>query len=263
MNQETPGLRVVKLYDNTVELVFNEAKHYFTANGNLVFPSVTGATGVIDKSRPLIFWAVGLTKNYLMGNLQSLIDDTKGDKIAALIEEAGKQHSIKKQQAADVGTQIHTWAEAFIKAKSEKEWPEIPKEPQVANGVAAFLKWVDEYEVKFISSEKMIYSKKYKYAGIMDAEAIIKKKLCVIDFKSSKAVYPEMRFQVAAYQAAVEEETGKEYSGNKWLARFDKETGEFEAHEFAEHDKDFKAFLAALDLRRRLKELEIPYVKKV
>jgi len=251
-----------KLYDGTIELCFDEARHRFTVNGNPVFPSVTGATGVIDKSRPLIYWAVGLTKDYLMGNLQTLIDDTKGDKIATLIEEAAKQHSIKKQQAADVGTQVHAWVEAFIKAKSKKDWPEIPKEPQVFNGVTAFLKWVDEYEVEFKSSEKLLYSKKYKYAGIMDAEAIIKRKFCVIDFKTSKAIYPEMRFQVAAYQAAVEEETEKEYSGNKWLARFDKETGEFEAHEFAEQDKDFKAFLAALELKRRLKELEIPYTTK-
>jgi hypothetical protein len=252
----------VKLYKDTIELCFDEARHRFTVNGNPVFPSVTGATGVIDKSRPLIYWAVGLTKDFLMGNLQALIDDTKGDKIAAIIDEAVKQHSIKKKEAADVGTQVHAWVEAFIKAKSKKDWPEIPKDPQVFNGISAFLKWVDEYEVKFISSEKLIYSKKYKYAGIMDAEAIIKRKLCVIDFKTSKAIYPEMRFQVAAYQAAVEEESGKEYSGNKWLARFDKTTGDFEAHEFAEQDKDFKAFLAALDLKRRLKELEIPYTPK-
>jgi hypothetical protein len=45
--------------------------------------------------------------------------------------------------------------------------------------------------------------------------------------------------------------------------RFDKETGEPEPKEFAEQDKDFKAFLAALELRRRLKELEIPYAPKV
>lgn len=253
---------VTKLYNGSIELVFDEKRHRFTINDKSVFPSVTGATGVIDKSRPLIYWAVGLAKNFLMENLQVLVDDTKGDKIAALIEEASKQHSIKKQKAADTGTQVHQWAEAFIKAKSKKDWPEIPKDPQVFNGVSAFLKWVEEDEVKFVSSEKFIYSKKYKYAGIMDAEAIIKRKLCVIDFKTSKAIYPEMRFQVAAYQAAVEEESGKEYSGNKWLARFDKETGDFEAHEFAEHDKDFKAFVNALELKRRLKELEIPYVRK-
>lgn len=252
----------VKLYDGTIELCFDEIRHRFTVNGNPVFPSVTGATGVIDKSRPLIFWAIGLMKDFLMQNLKALIEDIKGDKIATIIEEAAKQHSIKKEQAADVGTQVHDWVEKFIKAKSKKDWPEIPKDPQVFNGITAFLKWVDEYEVKFISSEKLIYSKKYKYAGIMDAEAIIKRKTCVIDFKTGKAIYPEMRFQVAAYQAAVEEESGKEYSGNKWLVRFDKETGEPDPKEFAEQDKDFKAFLAALELKRRLKELEIPYVPK-
>jgi len=252
----------VKLYDGTIELCFDEARHRFTVNGNPVFPSVTGATGVIDKSRPLIYWAVGLTKDFLMGNLQALIDDTKGDKIAAIIDEAVKQHSIKKQEAADVGTQVHAWVEAFIKAKSKKDWPEIPKDPQVFNGITAFLKWVDEYEVEFKSSEKLIYSRKYKYAGIMDAEAVIKRKLCVIDFKTSKAIYPEMRFQVAAYQAAAEEESEKEYSGNKWLVGFDKKTGECDPHEFAEQDKDFEAFLAALKLRRRLKELETPYTPK-
>jgi len=247
---------IIKLYKGNIELDFDEVRHRFTVAGKPVI-SVTAATGVIDKSRPLIFWAVGLAKDFLMENLKVLIADTKGDKIAAVIEEASKQHSIKKQKAADVGTQIHDWVEIFIKAKSRKEWPEIPKDPQVYNGITAFLKWVDEYEVKFVSSEKIVYSKKYKYAGIMDAEAIIKKRLCVIDFKSSRAIYPEMRFQVAAYQAAAEEENGKEYPGNKWLMRFDKETGEFEAHEFAEQDKDFKAFLAALELKRRLKDLEI------
>ena len=252
---------VVKLYDSNIELDFDEARHRFTINGKSII-SVTAVTSVVDKSRPLIYWAVGLAKNYLMENLQVLIDDIKGDKIAALIEEAAKQHSIKKEKAADVGTQIHDWVEQFIKAKSKKDWPEIPKDPQVFNGIAAFLKWVDEYEVEFRSSEKIVYSKKYHYAGIMDAEAVIKRKLCVIDFKSSKAIYPEMRFQVAAYQAAAEEENGKEYSGNKYLARFDKETGEFDVHEFAEQDKDFRAFLAALELRRRLKELETPYIPK-
>lgn len=252
---------ITQLYKKEIDLEFDENRHRFSINGKPII-SVTNVTSVIDKSRPLIFWAVGLAKDYLMQNLESLIEDNKGDKIAMLIEEAAQQHSIKKQKAADTGTQVHAWVEAFIKAKTKKDWPEIPRDPQVFNGVNAFLKWVDEYEVKFVSSEKIIYSKKHKYAGIMDAEAIIKRKTCVIDFKTSKAIYPEMRFQVAAYQAAAEEESEKEYSGNKWLARFDKETGEFETHEFVEQDKDFKAFLAALDLRRRLKELEIPYIPK-
>ena len=243
------------LYKGKVELCFEEGRHRFTVNNKSIL-SVTAGTSVIDKSRPLIYWATGLARDYLMENLKKMTADTKGEKIVALIEEAVKQHQIKKDKAADIGTQVHDWAEQFIKAKTKKDVAPIPKDPQVYNGVSAFLKWVDEFDVKFLSSEKHIYSKKHNYAGIMDAEAIIGRRRCVIDFKTSKAIYPEFRFQVAAYQAAGEEESGKLYSGNKWLVRFGKEDGEFEAHEYAEHDKDFKAFLSALNLRRRLKELD-------
>lgn len=255
------------LYNGSVELLFDDAKHRFTVDGKTIL-SVTAATSVIDKSRPLIYWAVGLSKNFLMENLKELIDDTKGARIASLIEEASKQHAIVKAKAADVGTQVHGWAENFIKTfclgkvKSKKDYPEIPKDPQIANGITAFLKWVDEHDVRFVSSERKVYSKKHRYAGIMDAEAIIDKKLSPIDFKTSKGIYPEFRFQVAAYQGAVEEENGKPYPGDKWLVRFSKEDGEFEAHQFDCQEEDFKAFLAALALRRRLKELEVPYVKK-
>lgn len=248
------------LYKGTIELCFEEARHRFTVNNKPVL-SVTAATSVVDKSRPLIYWATGLSRDFLMENLKKLIADTKGDKIAALIEEAVKQHQIKKEKAANAGTQIHAWVSQFIKAKTEKDWPVIPKDPQIYNGINAFLKWVDEYKVKFLSSEKFIYSKKYKYAGIMDADGIIARRTCPIDFKAANGMYSENRFQLAGYQGAVEEESGKLYSGNKWLVRFGKDDGEFEAHEYAEHDRDYKAFLAALTLRRRLKELDKFYRK--
>lgn len=251
---------ITKLYKGTVELKFEEGRHRFTVNGKSIL-SVTAGTSIIDKSRPLIYWAVGLTKDFLMENLSNLINDKKGDKIVALIEEASKQHSIRKQKAADIGTQVHDWVEKFIKAKTKEDYPEIPKDANVYNGVSAFLKWVDEDKVKFISSEKHIYSKKYNYAGIMDAEAVIGGKMCVVDFKTSKGIYPEFRFQVAAYQNAVEEETGKKYAGDKVLARFGKEDGEFEVHPYGDHDKDFKGFLNALNLRRRLKEITPAYKK--
>src|SRR3990167_8700086 len=211
-------MSITKLYKGEVELEFDEARHIFKVQGKYVL-SVTAATSVVDKSRPLIYWAVGLTQSYLMENLKKMIDDTKGDKIVALIEEAAKQHQVKKQEAADIGTQVHDWIEKFIKAENKKDIPKIPKEAPIYNGISAFLKWVDEYDVKFLSSEKQVYSRKHHYAGIMDAEAVIRGKKCVVDFKTSKGIYPEFRFQVAAYQAAVEEETGKAYSGNKWLAR--------------------------------------------
>ena len=92
---------------------------------------------------------------------------------------------------------------------------------------------------------------------MMDAEAIIDGKKCVIDFKTSKGVYNEMVYQVSAYQSAVEEETGEKYTGNKWIVQFNKENGEFHAYSYKEQEKDFKAFLACMELVNRDKELKI------
>lgn len=246
---------ITKLYKGTVELCFDEGRHRFTVAGEPVV-GVTSCTGIIDKSRQLIYWAVNLSRDFLLLHHKELVADDKGDRILELIEEASKQHQVKKDEAADLGTQAHKWAELFIKAKSKKDIPPIPDNPQVRNAVLAFLKWVDEHEVEFLSSERFVYSKKYRYAGIMDAEAVIGRKRCVVDFKTSKGFYNEFRFQVAAYQAAVEEETGKKYTGDKWIVKFGKETGEFEARQFPEHEEDFKAFLNAMGLRKRLSTLD-------
>ena len=118
---------ITEMYDGKIQLDFNEARHRFTIDGKPII-SVTGATGVIDKSRPLIIWATRLSTAYLMENLKELIDDKKGGRIVKLIEEAEKQHYKVKKAAGDVGTQVHDWAEKFIKAKTKADWPSIPEE---------------------------------------------------------------------------------------------------------------------------------------
>jgi hypothetical protein len=246
---------ITKLYKGKVELDFDESRHVFSVGGEPV-PSVTACTSVIDKSRPLVFWAVGLARDFLKANLDKLAADTDGEKILALIEEASRQHQVVKEEAAAAGTEAHKWAEKFIKAKTKNEWPALPKDPAVYNAVSAFLKWVNEHKVRFVSSERKVYSRNHRYAGIMDAVAVIGGKRCVVDFKTAKGFYPEFQIQVAAYQAAAEEEDGRKHSGEKWLVRFDKESGEFEARQFGGQAEDFKAFLACLALRNRLKELE-------
>jgi hypothetical protein len=246
---------ITKLYKGTVDLQFDELKHRFFVNGEFV-PGVTSCTSIIDKSGPLLYWATNLSRDYLLSHIKELIADKKGDTILQLIEEATKQHQIKKKEAADLGTEAHKWAELFIKAKTKKDIPPMPKDERVYNAITAFLGWADEYEVKFLSSERHIYSKKHKYAGIMDAEAVINRKRCVVDFKTSKGFYSEYRFQVAAYQAAAEEESGQEYSGDKWIVRFGKEDAQFEARQFDQQAEDFLAFRAAKALRERVRALD-------
>jgi hypothetical protein len=244
--------KTAELYNGEIIIDFFETKHQYKKRGEKkCITSVTAATGMINKPL-LIPWAVKLTKVYLIEKLENSEAVTVAD-----VEEAAKQHRIKKDTAAEKGTQVHNWAEQYINFKlgKEKKKPEMPKDESVLNGVLAFLDWEKEHKVKFLASEKLVYSKKHDYVGLMDAEAIIDGKRCVVDFKTSSGIYNEMRYQVAAYQAADEEESGKKYDGNRWIVRFSKETAEFDARELAEQKKDLKAFLGCLEIKKREKEL--------
>lgn len=242
------------LYGGKVKIDFFEGRHSYVLNGKPLI-SVTACTGVIDKSRPLMIWAERLAANDLLEKLNSGKKLTEEDILSAT-----GLYKVRKKEAADIGTLIHNFAELWVKhqLKIVKEKPEMPEDEKVLNGAMAFLKWVDEHKVKFIAAEKLVYSKKHNYVGLCDTIFTMgsekHKILHVGDYKSSKAIYNEYRYQVAAYQEADAEESGATY-GTKWLMRFDKETGEFEAHEYAEHQQDFKVFLACLTIKKREKEL--------
>jgi hypothetical protein len=244
--------KTIKLYKHTVIIDFYEQSHRYIERITGERPlSVTGATGIVDKSRPLIFWAVGLMRDFLTETLNS------GKAITTdHILEAANQHTIKKEQAATKGSEVHDWIEQYITAKLKKtDKPEKPQDEQVLNGILAFLNWEREHQVKFLATEKIVYSKKYNFVGLMDCKAMIDGKISVVDFKTSNGIYSEYRYQVAGYRGADEEETGQKYDGNNWLIRFDKNTAEFEAHELKDHKKDYQAFLAALTLKKREREL--------
>lgn len=238
-----------KLYGGEEVIYFDDERHIFTdKKGNNII-SVTGITGVIDKSGALMGWTAKMMGLYLAELLDKGVVIDIGH-----IEIAKKEYRRLKQEAADIGTLIHEWAEKWITLKKE---PELPEDERVRNGSIAFLKWVKDTGVKFNNSEQIIYSKKYNYAGIMDADGHIDGKHCIIDFKSSNGLYNEYKYQLAGYWQAKEEETNKKYEIG-YLVRFGKDDGEFEVKEISrsEYEKDKKAFLGALAIKRRESEIK-------
>ena len=130
----------------------------------------------------------------------------------------------------------------------------MPKQEEAVNSIEAFKDWVSQNVVEWKSSEEKLFNRKYRYAGTVDARAIINGEYCVIDWKTSKAVYPEYHLQVAAYAKAVEDIHGIPVDAT-YILRCDKATGRFEAVRSTAIEENFQAFLAALTLHRRMKEL--------
>lgn len=229
------------LYNGTVEVKFYGAtpekpnRHMYYVNSERV-SGVTTIIGVKDKSMALLSWQ----QNTIMDALLTLQENQGSlllQDMALAVHEPGKI----KQRAADVGTDAHDWIEKYIKSRIEDTTePDMPEDDNVLVAVTGFLNWENEHSVKFLSSERLIYSKKYNYVGTLDIEAEVDGKRCLVDIKTSTGLYNDVRMQTAAYLKADEEENGKKYHG-RWAVRLSKET-EQEAND--RHDR--KCRIAAI-----------------
>ena len=254
-----------KLYNDKITLSFDEKKHIYSVNGKVVY-GTTSIVGVLDKPA-LIYWAVNQAIENLQANLTpgKALDEVQ---IKTLLENARKAHRQRKDKSADLGTMIHKWLEDYIKARIEKK--PVPKRPinrEMKNAIDGFFKWAKKNNVKLIGCEQKIYSKKYKYAGTYDLDAVVNGKRTIIDFKTGKAIYPEHFLQASAYLQAREEEIGKKYNGGVAILRLSKENKEKEILSFEvqqvdrkQVDKLIKVFRCCLGIyvwKRDLKRQEI------
>ena len=241
-------MKIYKLYNNTVDLVFDEEKHKYFVN-DLPVDGTTGILSVINKPA-LMGWAVKVTVEFIESILKAgvALDEVQ---IKALLEGAKRAHRQKKTDAADIGTFVHDWIKDHIAGKN----PPMPVNPLIKNAVDTFLAWEKDQKVEFLESERAIYSKKYGYAGTLDFIAKIDGKIVLGDFKTSSGIWDEYFLQIAAYQQAyLEEFPEKEIVGGV-IVRVGKD-GTLETKETADYDKNVLGFNGALVLYRRLQELK-------
>lgn len=226
------------------ELEFDEKNHHYKWNGKPV-PGVTTILQVIGKPA-LVPWAANCASDHWLQEMVS------GNRDFKTVHKAAKgAHRKKASDAANIGQNVHHYAECFFKGII---LPELLTD-QAKLGVEAFHKWFDSHHVKIMASERRVFSKEYYYAGTCDFVAEIDGILGVGDIKTSSGIYPEMRLQTAAYQNALQEEKNIDFP-IRWIVRFDKKTGNFEIKHFEDFELDFAGFAAALDLHRTLQAIE-------
>lgn len=181
------------------------------------------------------------------------------EELINVLEQARKQHTIRKLEAADIGTQVHDLIEQYVLAKINKKKFSLEDEldERVVNGFNAFLDWEKKNHVEFLYAEKLIYSRTYGYVGMTDCIAKVNSKLYLLDWKTGKAIYQEMIYQVSAYGKAHEEESGDKLEG-LMIIHLNKDTGEFDTRDIPlwEYEESIEVFIHCLAIKKHLKVLD-------
>ena len=163
---------------NEEEIKFEKKKahtRYRLADGTVV-PGVTTVLSVIAKPQ-LIHWAWDLGMK-------------------------GQDFRKVRDGAADVGTIAHFMAECYLKDKLPDLTEFSPADVSLAeNSFIKFMEFWDGEGFSLLNSETELVHEVLRYGGKLDVVAKDQSgKVCLIDIKSSKAIYDEHWAQISAYR---------------------------------------------------------------
>lgn len=238
-----------ELYGGDVTLEFDEKKHVYTVDDKVI-PSVTGITKIIDKSGPLMWWAVGECVDFIRTRKPdfSEMDEIEVDEF---LHDAHRAHLRSSKKAADIGTLVHAWIDDYLCGKVSQS--DLPKNPAARSSCITFLDWYHEHVEAVYETEFKCYSREHGYAGTADFDGMVLGERALVDWKTSKAIYPEYEIQGNAYIMAREEELDVTYDA-LWIIALPKDGGPIKAKRFTPSQKAQDGFLGALALWRSLKE---------
>ena len=200
---------------------------------------VTTITGRYKDASGLLWWAFDQGKAAERGEINSLYD--------------------KRDEAGDAGTLAHALVEARIHG-SEPPVVDLanPAHVQASTGFQNYLEWHQNNRIVIVEQELELVSETYRFGGSPDAIGVDNQdRFCLLDWKTSKAVYPEYLVQLAAYKALIEEATDYRITGGFHLLRFSKENADFSHHYWTELDDAWELFLLykqAYELDKKLKK---------
>lgn len=240
--------------DRTVtkgEYRFNEQGHVHEILVDGKWKALTGCTTVLSiLAKPaLIQWSANMAVSYVQEGLAKLNNWEYREKLPKILEEAKTAHRRKKEEAGLAGTDVHKEAELLVAVliatnKGMLKGDEKSELPQVQH----FIDWAIKNKVKFIESEKHVYSKSLFLGGILDLVVEIDGKLWIADIKTSSGIYFEAFWQMAGYELMLKEAEYPELSG--YIVLNLKKNGEFEEKRSISNDDAQEGFLACLEIYR-------------
>jgi len=238
---------------------FNEKEHLYTLGGKPL-TGVTTILGVIAKPA-LIQWAANeavecvdkmiwetqiLPYEYVNGDARVIITDKQ---LREILETARTAHARKRDKSADIGTLAHSFVETYIKTDNF-----VPVEDkQVNDMVTQFIVWAQKNKVKFLASEKTVWSREFFFGGTFDFLCEMDGRTYLGDYKTSSGIYFEMFLQCAAYQLALQEHEPELKIDGHIIINTTK-TGILNVETHYDYEATKEGFLACLKLYRLLNQ---------
>jgi hypothetical protein len=238
------------------------SRHYkFDEKGNLlhrpssaVFVELPSVTTIIsdctDKSGPLCQWSSNMNSNWIRENCDTyheaannLLEDSNIYLVSdSDLEKARFNYRDVSKTALTIGSAVHKAIEVFLMTGKELCGKNL--DDRIELGFIAFLDWFEGNDVRVISVEQTVRSK--YWAGTLDLLCEMNGLVYVIDFKTSKAIYPaDMGPQIAAYRSTYNRDNSTivETVQGSGILRLDKETGEPEWKDFSKrYEQDLFTF---------------------
>lgn len=207
-----------KLPEGTVKAEHTERHHFYRiVPKDVVYPSVTGKLQIL-KDEGLMSYRMNRALDYVFAHRKRLADDGE---VMAVLDEASKESDRLLKDAGEIGTLIHDAREAYFNAwiltgeRPENARAFIPPgciDRRAVSAIRGLEQFVKDYEYVPVISELYVYSEKWQVAGALDDVGLVthegKRKICLLDLKSSNRFKSHFFFQVALYYAMFSELTG-------------------------------------------------------
>jgi len=143
---------------------------------------------------------------------------------------AGRELYAKRDEAAEIGTHVHTMIEEHIHARDPEAsvpWDSYTDDQcaQIRRGFKSFLRWYAGNNISIIATEVWGVNEEWQTGfcpdalGVTDVSSDGDPELCLFDWKTSKGTFADHLIQTAAYIQFVQTvlREGRDFSGGEIL----------------------------------------------